>query len=278
MNFLDLPDGARLAFSDTGAGLPVVFLPPTPFDHDYWRLLVGRLPGIRSIALDLRGHGASTLGMDLAMGAFTRVPDAPAMTMARLAADVLAVLDHLGVKQAVFAGCSVGGSVVLELWRRAPERMRGLAIVCSKPQPEGEAVLAKRVTTIAQARTGDLNAMFDGMVQSLTGAEVRQAHPERVKELRAQMKISREALVAMQAGLALRPDSVPTVRTITVPMLAIVGGQDPSTSREEMEAFKAAPGGCSLHLLPDAGHLAAYEQPDEVAELFEGWLRQFGVA
>jgi pimeloyl-ACP methyl ester carboxylesterase len=41
-----------------------------------------------------------------------------------------------------------------------------------------------------------------------------------------------------------------------------------------MEAFQAAPGGCEFHVLADAGHLAAYEQPRKVATLLAEWLRQ----
>jgi pimeloyl-ACP methyl ester carboxylesterase len=92
---------------------------------------------VRAIVPDLRGHGGSQLGT-LPAGGFALVPDAPVLSMARLADDVLALLDHLHVPEAVFAGCSIGGYVLLELWRQAPERVRGLAFVCSKPQPEGE--------------------------------------------------------------------------------------------------------------------------------------------
>jgi pimeloyl-ACP methyl ester carboxylesterase len=79
-------------------------------------------------------------------------------------------------------------------------------------------------------------------------------------------------LVAVQAGLATRPDSMPTVATIEVPILAIAGGEDPVVIPEEMQAFQGAPGGCTYHLLPDAGHLAAYEQPQKVAALMAEWL------
>jgi pimeloyl-ACP methyl ester carboxylesterase len=40
-----------------------------------------------------------------------------------------------------------------------------------------------------------------------------------------------------------------------------------------MEAFNAAPGGCEFHLLPDAGHFAAYEQPQKVAALLAEWMK-----
>jgi 3-oxoadipate enol-lactonase len=282
MNGSFLSGGARLTFTDTGAGVPVVFLHPTPFDHDFWRPMTEQVPGIRAIVPDLRGHGASELvssgaGSSLPVGGFARVPDAPVLTMAQLAADVVALLDHLELKRAVFTGCSIGGYVLLELWRQAPERMRGLAFICSKPQPDAEANLAKRAVTIAQARAEGVQGLFDGMTQSLIGATARERRPQIVSELRARMTLTPEALVAVQAGLATRPDSVPTVATISAPVLAIAGGEDGGITPAEMEVFRAAPGGCAFHVLPDAGHLAAYEQPRKVAALMAAWLKRFEV-
>jgi len=194
--------------------------------------------------------------------------------MAQLAADVLALLDHLEVPEAFFAGCSIGGYVLLELWRRAPERMRGLAFVCSKAQPDAETNQARRAANIALVRAGGAAALFDGMAQSLVGPTARERCPEIVSELRARMTLTPEAAVAVQAGLATRPDSVPAVTTIGVPVLAIAGGEDSAVTPDEMEAFHAAPGGCEFHLLPDAGHFAAYERPRKVATLLAEWLRQ----
>ena len=267
-------DGAKLGFQDTGAGLPVVFLHPTPLDRDYWRPLTEDLGGVRAIVPDLRGHGCSELGRNLPVGGFALVPDAPVLTIGQLAADVLALLDHLQVQEAVFAGCSIGGYVLLELWRRAPRRMRGLAFVCSKPQADAEANLARRAANIAQVRAEGVGALFDGMAQTLIGATARQRRPEIVAELRARMTLTPLAAVAVQAGLATRPDSVPTVATIDVPVLAIAGGEDSAVTPAEMEVFNTAPGGCEFHLLPDAGHFAAYEQPRKVAALLAEWLRQ----
>jgi 3-oxoadipate enol-lactonase len=195
--------------------------------------------------------------------------------MACYAADVLALLDHLGLPNAIFAGCSIGGYVLLELWRQAPQRARGLAFICSKPQADAEANLVKRAATIAQARAGETAALFDGMAQSLVGATARRHRPEIVSVLRSAMTLSAEALVAVQAGLAARPDSVRTVSGIAVPVLAIAGGEDAAVTPAEMEFFRSMPGGCEFHLLPDAGHFAAYEQPASVAALLAPWLRRF---
>jgi len=269
-----LSAGARLSYTQAGAGLPVVFLHPTPLDHDYWRPLVAELDDIQAFLPDFRGHGGSELG-SLAEGGFSRVPNAPVLTMTRLALDVQALLDALGIKEAVFAGCSVGGYVMLELWRQAPKRVRGLAFVCSKPQPDAEPGLAKRVENITRVRSEGVAGFLDTMAQTLVGATTRAQRPSVVAEVRKRMTLSSDAVVAVQAGLATRPDSVPTVRTIDVPVLAIAGGEDGAVSPAEMAAFREARGPCEFHVIPDAGHFAAYEQPLTVAGMLGPWLQQF---
>jgi len=267
--------GANLSYREIGAGLPIIFLHPTPLNHFYWLPMIAELGDVHAIAPDLRGHGASELGRDLPVGGFTRVPDAAVLSMGQLATDVLALMDHLAIPEAVFAGCSIGGYVMLEVWRRAPLRMRGLAIICSKPQADAEANLAKRVETIAKLRSEGTAGVFDGNAQTLIGASARKLHPGMMTELRVQMTLTADAVVATQAGLATRPDSVPDIPEIDAPILAICGGEDPGITEAEMRAFEAAEGGCEFHLLPDAGHFAAYEQPSKVAALVAPWLRQF---
>lgn len=267
--------GARLSYQESGSGLPVFFLHPTPLDHFYWLPMVGELGGVHAILPDFRGHGASELGTNLPIGGFARVPDAPVMSMGQLAADVLALMDQLALAEAVFAGCSIGGYVMLELWRRAPTRMRGMAIVCSKPQPDAEANLTKRAETIARVRSEGSAAIFDDNAQTLIGPSARSLRPAIVTELRARMTLTADAVVATQAGLATRPDSLPEIASIDAPILAICGGEDPGITEAEMRAFEKAQGGCEFHLLSDAGHFAAYEQPSRVAAIMTPWLGQF---
>lgn len=275
MNGVSVVDVSGLGFTDAGSGPAVVFLHPTPLDRDYWRPLIKELAGIRAVVPDLRGHGVSELGSGLPAGGFDRVPDAPVLSIEQLAVDVIALLDQLALRKAVFVGCSIGGYVLLELWRRAPERMTGLVFICSRPQPDAPAALARRAAIIEQARSEGVTALFDGMAQTLLGESSRRERPEIVAEIRAHMTLTPEAEVAVQAGLATRPDAVPTVATINVPVLAIAGAEDAAVPAADMEAFAAAPGGCEFHVLAAAGHLAAYEQPRKVAALLAPWLRQF---
>jgi pimeloyl-ACP methyl ester carboxylesterase len=278
MNATYQSDGVTLAYRESGAGLPVLFLHPTPLDGRYWQPLIDNLAGVRAIVPDLRGHGQSQLGK-LPVGGFAAVPDAQVLTMAQLASDVLALLDHLNLPAALFAGCSIGGYVLLELWRRAPERMRGLAFLCSKPQPDAVANIARRTASIDKVRAGGnselLQSMMQMQIKSLTGKTALELNPGIVDELSSQVMLTPVAVVAVQAGLAMRPDSMPTVATINVPVLAIAGGEDTGVTAADMEAFHAAPGGCEYHLLPNAGHFSAYEQPRKVAALMAAWLRQF---
>lgn len=266
-----LADGTRLEYAESGAGTPVVFLHPTPLDHVFWEPAIAELGGVRAIAPDFRGHGGSELGEGLPTGGFALAPDTPVLSVRRLAKDVLALLDGLGVEKAVFVGCSIGGYVLLELWRHAPERMLGLGFVCSKAQRDTDAGLERRAANIAHVRAAGTAGLFDGMARSLTGATARKRRPAIVEELLARMTLTPEAAMAVQAGLATRPDSVPTVKTISVPVLAIAGGEDGGATAAEMQVFRHAPGGCTFHVIEDAGHFAAYEQPERVAGLIKEW-------
>jgi pimeloyl-ACP methyl ester carboxylesterase len=208
----------------------------------------------------------------LPIGGFDLAPSAPVLAMGQLAGDVLLLLNRLDVDEAIFIGCSIGGYVLLELWRRAPERIKALAFICSKAQPDAPSNREKRAANIAQVQFKGTGALFDGMAQSLVGATAQVRTPGIVAELRVRMTLTDEAAIAVQAGLAVRPNSLPTVATIDVPVLAVAGGEDCAVTPSEMEAFKAAPGGCEFHLLPEAGHFAAYEQPQKVASLITEWL------
>jgi len=103
--------------------------------------------------------------------------------------------------------------------------MSGMAFVCSKPQPDAEANLDRRAASIGLARSGRSTALFYGMTQTLIGATARERRPEIVAELRTHMTLTDEALVAVQAGLATRPDSVPTVAPSTCRCWQLLAGK-----------------------------------------------------
>lgn len=109
-------DGARLAYSDEGDGLPLLCLPGltrTMADFDYLR---PHLPPCRLIRMDYRGRGASEW-----TGAAT-------YTVPQEAQDALALLDHLGVERAAVIGTSRGGLIGMLLAVLARPRLMGLCL------------------------------------------------------------------------------------------------------------------------------------------------------
>jgi pimeloyl-ACP methyl ester carboxylesterase len=113
-------DGHRLAYDERGGSdRTVVLLPGLLLPRHMQDPLADRLAqsGNRVLCLDLLGHGESD-----------RPPGATRYSMSRFADQVVALLDHLGIDQAVVGGTSLGANVSLETAARWPERVRGLVL------------------------------------------------------------------------------------------------------------------------------------------------------
>jgi pimeloyl-ACP methyl ester carboxylesterase len=257
-------DGNKLFYATLGTGPSVVLLHPTPVDHRFWLPLAPMLESRYQVILpDLRGHGQSESGQG-------------PITMAKLAADAVRLLDELGLSTALFAGCSIGGYTLYELWRTAPGRIRALAFCCSKPQADDEAAKAKRQENIGKIRERGTADFIESTLQTVVGATARSRWPQKVAEAREMMQAVRsDAMIAIQQGLASRPDSVATARTIRVPCSVVAGGEDPGSTPADMrflaEQIRNGGYGSEYHELPDAGHFAPFEQPENVGRI----LRRF---
>ncbi|MBL9049152.1 MAG: alpha/beta hydrolase [Tabrizicola sp.] len=110
------PDGAMLAYSDEGQGLPLLCLAGltrTMADFDY---LAPHLPPLRLIRMDYRGRGASDW-----TGPET-------YTIEQEGRDALALLDHLGIERAAVLGTSRGGLIGMVLGAVARARLLGLCL------------------------------------------------------------------------------------------------------------------------------------------------------
>jgi pimeloyl-ACP methyl ester carboxylesterase len=111
------------------------------------------------------------------------------------------------------------------------------------------------------------------MVNNLVGTTSRAQHPEKSVQLRAMMDAATPAaVIAVQQGLALRPDSVPIIITVTVPALALAGAEDLGSTPEEMSVIHDMLPQSAWHVLPDAGHYAPYEQPETVGRLLRAFF------
>lgn len=247
-----------------GEGQDVILLHPTPVHHAFWldvaEILAQRY---RVIMPDLRGHGQSEPG------------EGP-ITVEKLAEDTERLMNELGLGKALFAGCSVGGYALYELWRRVPERISALAFCCSKPQADAEVNRAKRQEWIEGIRLRGTGDFFELMLNTVIGPTMHRRFPQKIGEAREMMQaMSPDAVIAIQLGLAARPDSVATARTIRVPVCVVAAAEDTSSTVEDMkllaEMIRNGGYGAEFHVLHDAGHFAPWEQPETVGPI----LRRF---
>jgi pimeloyl-ACP methyl ester carboxylesterase len=83
-------------------------------------------------------------------------------------------------------------------------------------------------------------------------------------------------MIAVQQGLAARPDSVATARTLRVPCCVVAAGEDQGSTPADMrlltEQIRNGGYGAEYNEIPDAGHFAPFEQPDLVARILHRFL------
>jgi 3-oxoadipate enol-lactonase len=256
--------GARaLSFFDAGtAGLlgTLVLLHAFPLSAEMWEPQLEALPeGWRVLAPHLRGFGVPEGGRG----------DGPASESASqapsiddYAGDVLDLLDHLAVKEAVFAGLSMGGYVAFAILRRASDRCRGLILADTRPGADSPEARASRDRTLELLAQAGPAGIADTMLPRLLGTATLRDQPEVVGRVRALIEAQRaEAIRDAVLRLKTRPDSTDLLASIHCPALVVVGDDDVLTPVEESRRMKEAIRGATLAVIPGAGHLSNLEQP-----------------
>ncbi|MBC6438107.1 MAG: alpha/beta hydrolase [Rhodobacteraceae bacterium] len=135
--FVTAADGLRLAYDDLGTGLPLLCLPGlTRNMADFEPVLQRFAACARIIRMDFRGRGMSDWA-----------PDPASYAISQEAADVLTLLDHLGLKKVAILGTSRGGLVAMALAAMARDRLAGVLFNDVGPvlMPEGLAAIMKHI-------------------------------------------------------------------------------------------------------------------------------------
>ncbi|MDQ1387559.1 MAG: hypothetical protein QOF56_1013 [Acidobacteriaceae bacterium] len=253
-------DDAEIVYRALGEGSPVILLHPFPANHEFWLPVAEALSTrYRLILPDMRGHGDSDVG------------DGPA-TVEKHAADIARVMDHAEIGRAPLVGVSIGGYALFEFWRRHRGRVAALALCNTKaPADSGEA-RAGRLQAANDVMERGTEPFFQSMIPRLLGKTTREARPDLVEgALRMMRKMSPQDVAQVQRGMATRPDSVDTLKTINVPTLLVTGDEDILTGVNEAELMRQHISGSQLRVIPKAGHYSPWEQPEEAGKL----LRQF---
>lgn len=250
-----------MAYEVAGLGLPLLLVHGFPLDKTLWEPQISDLADVaRVIALDLRGHGASE-----------PVPGEYSMDL--LADDCFALLQDLQVQDpVVVCGLSMGGYIAFSLYRRYPQRIKGLILAATRAKADSPVAQANRDRMAAKADKQGADAIAADLLPKILAPRTFDTNPELVERVKRMMaNTSVQGIKGALMGMKSRSDSTPTLNEISVPTLILHGEDDQLIPPQEAEDMHAAIQDSQLRVLPQAGHLLNLEQP----ELFNQAVGEF---
>lgn len=254
-------DGTRLAYRlDGPAGAPpLLLLNSLGTDLRLWDAQIPRLAErLRVVRSDARGHGRSD------------APSGP-YTVERLAGDVVALLDRLGIERTHLCGLSLGGLVALRLAAGHPERVDRAVFANTAARIGTAEAWQARIDAV---RAGGMAAIREPVLARFLSSPFRHRRPDIARWL-GEMLEATPADGYTAACAALRDaDLGPLVGTIRAPSLVIAGELDEATPPAQAEALQAAIPGSKLVLFAGTGHLSNLERPDAFGRTILAFLTE----
>ena len=274
---VDTDDNVQLLYHSFGQGPAIVFA----------NGIGVRFPGALLQIEALRRHHQVICWDYRGMGQSVMADRAADLSMARQAKDIIAILDHLGLEQAVFIGWSMGVQVSLEVIRLQPHRVAGFVALLGTygkpfrtglPFPVGRAMeavftVAQHTPAVAQAVL-DLAVILPGTVYQLcslahfVGRDVdRKIFDAAIRSVAGVEK--RHYLKTMMA-LA-RHDAQDVLPDLDCPAMIICGERDWVTPPKVARVMADSIPGAVYREVRGATHFALMEQ----VELINAWLADF---
>jgi YbgC/YbaW family acyl-CoA thioester hydrolase len=256
-----LINDVRLTIETVGEGPALLFVHGYPLGRYLWRHQVDNLAGWRRINPDLRGLGQSAVGAG--PGRLEQYGD-----------DLIAVLDALGVEQAVICGLSMGGYVALDLARRYRSRIAGLILIATRAEGENVEGRRGRDAAVGVARRHGSTAIAESMVPKIFAPGAPQRVPELIATVREQIAATPvEGIVQALEAMRDRPDNRSLLPSLAgIPTLVLSGAADLIIPVAEMRSMAGAIPGAVYQAIDEAGHLPPLEQSAATTAAIAGFL------
>ena len=244
-------NSAEIGYDDVGTAtsVPVLFVHAFPLNRTMWAPQVSAMvERCRCIAADLRGFGDSVRQ--------------PPYSMEQYADDLAGLLELLRVQKVVVVGCSMGGYVAFEFWRRYKDRVRAMVLVDTRPTADTAEAMERRRQQIDLVRAEGSTAIANAQIASMVGKTTREKQPDTydaVHRMIAQAPV--DGIAGALEAMMKRPDSTADLAAIDVPTLVVVGEEDAITPVKEARAMHEKIPGSSLQVIAQAGHLSNMERP-----------------
>ena len=242
----------RLSASVTGsAGAPVLVLGNSlGTTAELWDPQLAALTArFRVVRYEHRGHGGSP------------APPGP-YTIAELGADVLALLDGLGIEAASYCGVSLGGMVGMWLAAAAPSRIEALALCCTSARLGPAQMWADRAALVRSAGMAAISRQVVGRWFTPAFAARHPAIPASFVTT-MEREVDPEGYAGCCEAIAAM-DLRPLLGSVSARTLVIAGAEDPATPPWHGAVIAAAIPGARLRVIRGAAHLANVSQAGEV--------------
>jgi 3-oxoadipate enol-lactonase len=252
--------GARLAAPQRAARPPqsaLMFVHGVGSTAAIWDTQLEAFGGDRlCAAVELRGNG--TRKPD---------PDPASITRAGYAEDVLTLAGVLQVERFTLVGCSLGGAVAFELWRRAPHRIEAMILLGAFARyPDGQSY-AEQICMQAR-EIGDMRA-FGELRAARLGLR-----PARLRETVEQYACKSVDCFLAATQATWTGDYRDLLPTIGAPVLVAYGEHDSVAPRALSEEIASSVPGARLAMIVGAGHVANADDPAAFNRLLSDFLRR----
>lgn len=257
-------NGLNVHYADEGArdGSVIVFANSLGTDLRVWDPITPLLPeGIRVIRYDKRGHG------------LTDAPDGD-YYMGDLVQDAAALLDHLGIRDALFVGLSIGGVIAQGLAAERPDLLRGVVLSNTAPKIGTGEMWQERIATV---RAKGIAALADPILERWFSKTFRSERAVDLAGWRHMLtRTPADGYAACCAALA-ETDLRDSTAGLRLPALVIAGSEDGSTPPDLVREMAESIDGARFELIRGAGHIPCVEAPETYARLVGDFAKEIGL-